>query len=309
MIRSALGASPLERNAKALAAILSSRRSGVVGVQAAEWAAQAFRRAGADEVRVERFGGSGASANVIAEVRGRQSPRDYVLVVATLDSSGPDSLLTAEKAAVLIDAVRVIHDTGNVPRRSIRFVLWGSGTDRGGRFAGAWAYIRARRAGLDRIAAALALFPAGGAIGGFSLEARPDTLDAVRRALEPLHALGIRHFSQEVKVLGAVTPLWLEGIPTLVATANSAPQPAALRASDRAKSPAEGLSVARLHELKRRVAAGAVAAYALADAEARVGFRQSPVQVRQSIESLGLANSLKQAGLWSQWQSASGQSR
>ncbi len=302
MIRSALGPSPLDQNARALAAILSSRTGATpAGARAAEWAERAFRLAGADAVHLEKLGLSAQSENVIAEIRGREKPRDYVLVAATLDPSAANSLIAAENVAALIDAVRVIHNTGNISRRSIRFVLFASGNDRDGRFACVWAYIRAHKEDLDRIAAAVTIFPAEGALDGFSLEGRPDTLDAVRQALEPLRSLGIRDLSEGVKIPTDITPFWLEGVPTLVATGNPAASARGGNSPARTRASSHAGTSAKLHELKRRVAVAAVAAYALADAETRIGPRQSRTQVEQSITSMGLARPLSRAGLWLEW--------
>jgi hypothetical protein len=305
MIRSALGPSPLDQNARALAAIFSARvKTASAKARAAVWAVDAFHRAGADRVLVEKFGQGAQSENVIAEIRGREKPKDYVLVAATVDGSGAHPRITAENAAVLIDAVRVIHNTGNIPRRSIRFVLFSAGSAPEQRFSGAWAYIRAHRDDLDRVVAALAFGPTHGALDGFSVESRPDTLSAVRQAFEPLRTLGIGNFAQDVEISTDGTPFWLEGVPTLVATGN----PPAATADDsslaRSTAPSRSTGAAKLPDLKRRVAVAAVAAYALADAETRIGPRQSRTQVRQIIKSLGLAGRLKRAGLWSQWPAA-----
>ncbi|HVB85142.1 MAG TPA: hypothetical protein VNK23_00550 [Candidatus Dormibacteraeota bacterium] len=306
MIRGALGASPVANNARAFAAILSSHTvASTANARAAEWAVEAFRRAGADEVHIEKFGASGQFENVVAEIRGRDKPQDYVLFVAVLGDPGTDSLLAAEKAAVLIDAVRVIHNTGNIPRRSIRFVLFVAAPARSrskdAHLAGVWAYVRAHRAHLERIAAAVSLGQARGAIDGFSLEARADTIAAVRQAFVPLRSLGIRNFTQLVRIPSATTPFWLEGIPTLVATRAKAPPNQAAHGSPKTQ-PAE-ISSAVLRGLKRRVAVAAVAAYALADAETRIGPRQSRAKVEESITSMKLMPKLRRSADVAEWKS------
>lgn len=302
MIRSALGPSPLARNARALAAILSApSRAASANARAAAWAVDAFRRAGADRVVVEKFGQHARSENVIAEIRGREKPKEYVLVAVTLDGPGPHSRISAENAAVLVDALRVIHNTGNIPRRSIRFVLFGAGSVPEQRFSGAWAYIRAHSEDVDRVVAALTLGSAQGVLDGFSVEARPDTLVAVRQAFEPLRTLGMDSFSQDVEIPTAVAPFWLEGVPTLVATGSSGPVSGGQSSRSHSDAASGGTGTATLSGLKRRVAVGAVAAYALADAEKRIGLRQPRAEVRKTIESLGLAGRLERNGLWSQW--------
>lgn len=299
MIQSALGRSPLEKNARALAAILRSPAP-ASAARAAAWAARAFRQAGADRVRFERFGPS--SRNVLAEIRGRDQPQDYVLFPVILNRSKTGALASAERAAVLIDALRVIHHTGNLPRRSIRFAVFAPGNGAGGRFAGAWAYLRAHGAELDRMAASVSLGRPNGTVNGYSLEDRPDVAALVRQALEPLRSLGVGNFSQTVEIGSSVSPFWLEGIPTLVATV--------LRRDRRAEIGHDANGDRRtvrsrpLDQLKRRVAIAAVTAYALADAETRIGSRRSPAQVAEAIESLHLTPTLKRSDLWYPWTAA-----
>jgi hypothetical protein len=304
MIQSALGRSPLEENLRGLDKLLSAPAKGISAeTRAAMWVVDAFRRAGADDVHVEKFGGSPESENVVAEIRGRDEPRDYVLLAATIGIDGRDVFAGAQNAAALIDAMRVIHATGTIPRRSIRFVLF-AGPVKGNAVPGDWAYVREHRAELDRIAVAIAFDARDERVNGFSLGGREDTLASVRRALEPLRSLDIHDFNFAVNLNTAATPFFLEGIPTVVATEVSAAdtQPTRLRRNPGASS--DVVSPAKISELKRRVAVAAVSAYALADAEKRIGPRKSHGEVEQSVKALGLESRLKRSGLWPEWQKA-----
>jgi hypothetical protein len=304
MIRSALGRSPLEENFRTLDNILSAPAKGSsTETRAAMWAVDAFRRAGADDVHVEKFGSSLESVNVVAEIRGRDEPHDYVLLAATIACDGRDIFVGAENAATVIDAVRVIHATGTIPRRSIRFALL-AGPVKGNASPGSWAYVREHRAELDRIAAAIAFDARDARVNGFSLGARKDTLASVRQALEPLRSLDMRDFNFDVNLNTAVAPFFLEGIPTVVATTISGEpaQPTRLRRNLGARS--DVISPAEIARLKRRVAIAAVAAYALGDSEKRIGPRESHGKVEQSVKALGLESRLKRAGLWPEWQQA-----
>jgi len=306
MIRSALGASSLENNALALAAILQSQSGAIApSIRAAAWAAQAFRQAGADEVHIEKSGDSGQLENVVAEIRGRDQPRDYVLVGAILEGPPGDPLRVAESVAVLIDAVRVIHHTGNIPRRSIRFVLFAGGAAVGARdhapLAGVWAYIRAHRADLDRVAAAVSLGPPHGAVDSFSLQARSDMLAAVQQALVPLRSLGVRNFTQQVQISAVVTPLWLEGVPTLVATSSFADDAEHQRYSG-ASATSVSIPSSDVRDLKRRVAVAAVASYALADDETLIARRRSRAEVEKAIAAMRILPELRSSGELAQWQ-------
>jgi hypothetical protein len=55
--------------------------------------------------------------------------------------------------------------------------------------------------------------------------------------------------------------------------------------------------------LKRQVAIAAVSAYALADAERRIGSRQSREQVGELLQKTGLDKQMKAASIWSDWES------
>jgi hypothetical protein len=308
MIRDALGESPLEQNIRTLTGILSA--SGDVKARAAEWTEAALRASGADEVRIEKIGPADSEI-VVAEIHGHEFPTDYVLIPARLLQSGASAQATAENVAVLIDAVRVIHATGNIPRRSIRFVFFPEETGNSGvKLEALWAYMREHRADLDHIAAAVSIDAAGGPLDGYSLQGRPEMLAAVHEALEPLRSLGIRHFSEGVRVETNTTPFWLEGIPALVATsAGEKLRSPASGNSPREGSAAESLSQARLQQLKRGVAVAAVTAYALADTETRIGPRRSAAEVQRSIASLGIEPQLKAAGLRAEWQALEAQEK
>ena len=115
----------------------------------------------------------------MAEIRGRDNPDEFVLLGAHLDSwdLGTGALDDGCNVAMLIDAARVIHSSGSVPRRSIRFVLF-TGEEQG--MLGSRAYVEAHETDLDNMDAAV-IFDAGdGPITGFSLGGRKDMLAAVR---------------------------------------------------------------------------------------------------------------------------------
>ncbi|MGH9561645.1 MAG: hypothetical protein ACRD3S_09350, partial [Terracidiphilus sp.] len=168
-----------------------------------------------------------------------------------------------------------------------------------GYLASEWAYIQRHYADVDHIAAAVAIDAAGGPIDSFSLEGRTDITAATRQALEPLKPLGIRNFNEGVNIPSPVTPFWLEGIPALVSTASAT----SIAPDKEATSGTGTIDAAKLQQLKRGVAIEAVTAYALADAESRIGPRRSRSQVEHSIASSGLEPKLKANGLWKEWHS------
>ena len=131
--------------------------SGTRGGARRAWGVAAFRNAGVDvhtEKYTARVGGPTEQENVVAEIRGREKPDEWVLLGAHLDSwaLGAGAVGNSCDAAMVIEAARDILRTGIRPRRSIRFVLF-TGGEKG--TPGSWAYVRSHRAELDRARAAI----------------------------------------------------------------------------------------------------------------------------------------------------------
>jgi carboxypeptidase Q len=233
------------------------------------------------------------SENVIAEIRGREKPDEFVLLGAHLDSwdLGTGALDNGCNAAMVIDTARVIRASGVIPRRSIRFALF-TGEEQG--MLGSWAYARAHRPELDRMAAAI-IFDAGiGAVTGYSLGGRKDILPAVQEALAPITSLGVRDFTLDIETGSDDLDFLLEGVPTL--TANQAP--ANYMLSYHAAS--DTFDKVDIPELKRHVAIAAVTAYAIADREQRIGPRQSRAEVNQLLKQGSVDKNA--AYKWSLWE-------
>jgi len=306
LIRSALGESSLAENVNTLARMIGARVDGSPSTaRAVNWAVEAFRRAGADEVHTEstmppgqRDSALGATAqNVAAEIRGHEKSNEFVLIGARLDptATAESSYASACAVAVLIDAVRVIHSSGSIPRRTIRFVLFtrtSQGVDGGQAYGGGQAYVRTHRATLDGLIAAVFFEPGTGAIRGYSLDGRGDALAAVRKTLEPAASLGIKELTVDA-VMGANNlDFVLEGVPTLVTRQDAGSE----------VYPSE-LEPAVITEMKRHAAIAAVTAYALADGDGRIAARQSRPEIEQLLKNTGLDQHMKDANMWPVWES------
>jgi len=302
MIESALGASPLEENLRRLADLAGDGAAGPAQAKrVAGWAVDAMRAAAADEPHAENFrvpagqGDGNASGppvdleNVVAEIRGREKPDEFVLLGAHIDSgAGGGARDEVCNAAMMIDAERVIHASGSIPRRSIRFVLFADGRQG---MEGPRAYAHAHRLELDQMVAAVAFDSCNEPVAGFSLGGRRDVRASVREALLPIQSLGVAAFTLDAKANRDTLDFLLEGVPTLVA--NEAPEAGSAQGSS---------GKIDIAELKRHVAIAAVTAYALADSPERVGRRQSRVEIDQLLKDTGLAEKLKMEGIWPQWE-------
>jgi len=298
MIQSALGASPLGENLRALTESIVGRETGSTDPKrAVAWAVEALRRAGVDEVHTEKFtaGGSLESENVVGEIRGREKPDEFVVLGAHLGSwdLGTGVLDNACNAAIVVDAARVIHASGNIPRRSIRFVLF-TGEEKGD--LGSRAYARAHRAELDRMVAAIIYDSGRGRVTSFSLGGRKDLLVGVRDALEPLKSFAPLEFTFDAPGDADDLDFALEGVPALVARQDAANYVLSIySASDTVEQVDVG-------EMKRSAAIAAVTAYALADAATRIGPRETRGEVEQLLKYTGLEKSLKAEGAWAAWE-------
>jgi len=235
------------------------------------------------------------SLNVVAEIRGREKPEDFVLLGAHLDSwdLGTGALDNGCNAALVIDAARIIRSLGTIPRRSIRFVLF-TGEEEG--MLGSWEYARAHRAELDRMIAAVIFDAGSGAATGYSLSGRQDTLAALNEALKPLDSLDAKKFTFDADTGTDNLDFLLEGVPTLVANQ----EPANYMLNYHAAS--DTYDKVDFTNLKRNVAIATITAYALADAPGRVGPRQSRAEVEELMKSTGLDRDMKDQGVWPLWE-------
>jgi len=243
-----------------------------------------------------RVGGPVESENVVAEIRGREKPDEFVLIGAHLDSwdLGTGALDDGCNVAMLIDAARVIHASGTIPRRSIRFALF-TGEEQG--MLGSAAYAHAHRAELDRMDAAMVFDSGVGRVIGFTLGGRKDTESTVRDALKPVEALGVNQFTFEADADTDNFDFLLEGVPTLVANQ----EPANYMLNYHAAS--DTFDKVDIPSLKHNTAITAVSSFALADNEERIGPRQSRAEVEQLLKDTGLEESLRSSILWPLWKS------
>jgi hypothetical protein len=300
IVANAQGDSPLVENLHHLVDNANARKARTPeGTPAVVWAVGAFRDAGV-EVHTEKYvipaaGAKGASReqeNVVAEIRGREKPDEWVLLGAYVDSSGSGAVDDACNAALVVEAARDIQITGIHPRRSIRFVLFGGGTQGA---AGSWAYARAHRNELDRARAAILFDACAARVRGFVLNGRHDIEAGVREAMKPIDSMGVSTHSFNVPLETGSFDFLVEGIPTMLA--------AAARESNGHRVVSNSLDKIDIKELKRNTAIAGVTAFGIAERAALLGPRQSRAEIESLLKASGLDEQMKIAGLWSLWES------
>jgi len=126
--------------------------------------------------------------NTVAEIRGSELPGQVVILGAHLDSwdLGTGTTDNGTGSMVVLEAARVIAQSGLKPKRTIRFILF-SGEEQG--LLGSRAYAQAHAATADSIQAVLVLDNGTGAITGQALQGRKELEGLWKELLAPVARL------------------------------------------------------------------------------------------------------------------------
>ena len=92
--------------------------------------------------------------NVVAELRGRELPDEWIIIGAHLDSwdFGTGAEDNGTGSASVLEVARALAAAGKAPRRSIRFALWG-GEEEG--LLGSYVYVQAHLGEISKCVAVL----------------------------------------------------------------------------------------------------------------------------------------------------------
>jgi len=200
------------------------------------------------------------SANVIAEITGRERPEEIVLIGAHLDSwdLGAGAIDDGAGVAVVMETMRLLKSLGMTPRRTIRAVLFTNEENglRGGR-----GYAEAHAGELARHVAAIESDSGGGTPLGFGVSAGPGGVEVVRSIAAALKPIGAREVTPQGG--GAdIGPTRAAGVPQLGLRQDTTYY------FDFHHTAADTLDKVKPEDLARNVAALGVMAYGLAEREA-----------------------------------------
>jgi len=245
---------------------------------------------------LNQVGGPLSTANVVAEIRGREHPEQFVVLGAHLDSweLGTGALDNGCNAAMVIDVLRAIRSSGVQPRRSIRFVLF-SGEEEG--LLGSEAYAREHRNELDNAVAAVIFDSGSGRVTGFTLSGRAELAGATRDLMAPLSSMGVTEVTQDADMGTDNFDFLLEGVPTLVANQDAANYMYNYHAMS------DTYDKVDLGNLRKQVAQAAAMVVGIANAPERFGTRQDRAQVGQLLHETHLEDTMKLVGVWPAWES------
>jgi hypothetical protein len=197
------------------------------------------------------------SANVVADLEGREKPAEVVVIAAHLDSwdLGTGAIDDGAGVAMVMEALRLLKELGLRPRRTIRGVLYMNEENglRGGK-----AYAEAHAAELPGHVAALEIDSGAGQPTGLSATVGPGGLERLADLVRLLGPLG----ADSVAAGGGgadIGPLQAAGVPLLGLRLDGT------RYFDWHHSAADTLDKVDPRELALGAAAVAVVAYALAE--------------------------------------------
>ncbi len=234
--------------------------------------------------------------NVVGEIRGYEKPDEIVVLGAHLDSweLGTGALDNGCNAALVIEAARAIKASGLLPRRTIRFILFG-GEEEG--MVGSYGYVRAHRAELDKYRGVVVFDSGVGRVTGFSLGGRGDIDAGVLEILKPFAGWGASTNTTDATWGTDHFDFMLEGVPTLVANQEIANYLFNYHAAS------DTFDKVDIRELKLNTVLAAVTAWGIADRPEPLGKRLSRAEMETLLKQTGLDEQLKTQGYWEGWQS------
>jgi carboxypeptidase Q len=213
------------------------------------------------------------SANVVADIVGREKPEEIVLICGHLDSwdLATGAIDDGAGVAIVMEAMRLVHVLGLQPRRTIRAVLY-MNEENG--LAGGKTYAADHRAELQKHVAAIESDSGAAHPLGFGISGGAGAEERVREIATLLRGFG----ADDVKKGGGgadISPLRDSGVPMLSLRQDGT------HYFDYHHTPADTLDKVDPFELSQNAASMAVMAYILADMPETLA-RQEPESTHES---------------------------
>ena len=230
--------------------------------------------------------------NVIAEIRGRERPDEWILIGAHLDSwdFGTGAQDNGTGAISILEVARAMMALGKAPRRSVRFALWG-GEEEG--ILGSYAYAQAHKSELKNCVAVLNTDNGSGHPKGWKVEGRED----LKQAMQPwsdglLQGLAGGDLSMETTYDTDHGPFVLQGIPSLDLWVDMS------KYFEIHHKPSDTLDKIDVLDFKAGEAIVAVTAYAIAEREKPIARHIDHAAVGEILKNAKLDELLEHVGVW-----------
>jgi len=230
--------------------------------------------------------------NVVAEIRGRERPDEWILIGAHLDSwdFGTGAQDNGAGAISVLEVARAMKALGKPPRRSVRFALWG-GEEEG--LLGSYAYTQSHKSELSKCVAVLNTDNGAGHPKGWKVEGRED----LREAMQPwsdglLQNLGGGDLSLETTYDTDHGPFVLYGIPSLDLWVDES------KYFEIHHKSSDTLDKVDLLDFKAGEIIVAVTAYAIAESEKPIARHIDHATVGDILKKAKLDELLEHVGVW-----------
>jgi hypothetical protein len=232
--------------------------------------------------------------NVVAEIRGRERPDEWILIGAHLDSwdfgTGAQDNGTGATSVLEVARAMMMTATGKPPRRSVRFALWG-GEEEG--LLGSYAYTQAHKKELAKCVAVLNTDNGAGHPKGWKVEGRAD----LKQAMQPwsdglLKDLSGGDLSMDATYDTDHGPFMLQGIPALDQWVDLTKYFEVHHKSSDTLDKVDPL------DFKADEAIVAVTAYALAETEKPIAPHLDHAAVGEILKNAKLEEMVENAGVW-----------
>jgi hypothetical protein len=229
--------------------------------------------------------------NVIAEIRGREKPEEWILIGAHLDSwdFGTGAQDNGSGVAQVLAAARGLASVGEAPRRTIRFALWG-GEEQG--ILGSFAYARAHSSELSKCVAVLNTDNGAGHPRGWKVEGHEGLRRAMKETSEMLAGLGGEGLSDEATFDTDHGPFLLEGIPCLDLWVEMS------RYFEIHHKASDTYDKVNRHNLAAGAAILGVTAYVIAERAEPIAPHLDHAAVEEVLKKAKLDAGLKELGVW-----------
>lgn len=230
--------------------------------------------------------------NVVAEIRGRERPDEWILIGAHLDSwdFGTGAQDNGTGAISVLEVARAMMALGKAPRRSVRFALWG-GEEQG--LLGSYAYTQSHKSDLSKCAAVLNTDNGSGHPKGWKVEGRED----LKQAMQPwsdglLQGLAGGDLSMETTYDTDHGPFVLQGIPALDLWVDES------KYFEIHHKSSDTLDKVDLLDFKAGEAIVAVTAYAIAESEKPIARHIDHAAVGEILKNAKLEDLVEHVGVW-----------
>jgi carboxypeptidase Q len=230
--------------------------------------------------------------NVVAEIRGRERPDEWILIGAHLDSwdFGTGAQDNGTGAVTVLEVARAMVASGRPPRRSVRFALWG-GEEQA--LLGSYAYTQMHKKELSKCVAVLNTDNGAGHPKGWKVEGRAD----LKQAMQPwsdslLKEIGGGNLSTEATYDTDHGPFMLQGIPALDLWVDETKYEEVLH------RPSDTFDKVDVLDFKAGAAIVAATAYAIADAEKPIASHLDHDAVGEILRNAKLEGMLEAIGIW-----------